>query len=104
MSLTASREHDPLTALVHRLSIAELAMDDGSVPTRLGEGVQIGTAVHLLRRGDDYFALVRMGDEVLAHRLEAGLGRLVWTIALASAGNASDRAIRVLAEAGIVTR
>jgi hypothetical protein len=47
-----------------------------------------------LRRGEGYFALVRMGDEVLAHRLEAGLGRLVWTIALASPGNASDRAIR----------
>ena len=104
MSITASREHDPLTALVHRLSIAELSMDEGAVPTRLEEGVQIGTAVHLLRRGEDYFALVRMGDEVLAHRLEAGLGRLVWTIALASTGNASDRAIRVLAEAGIVTR
>jgi len=104
MSITASREHDPLTALVHRLSIRDLSMDDGAGPTRLGEGVQIGTAVHLLRRGEDYFALVRMGDEVLAHRLEAGLGRLVWTIALASAGNASDRAIRVLAEAGIVTR
>jgi len=104
MSFTAFREHDPLTDLVHRLSIAELPMDEGAVPIRLEEGVQIGTAVHLLRRGEDYFALVRMGDEVLAHRLDAGLGRLVWTIALASTGNASDRAIRVLAEAGIVTR
>ena len=98
---------DPLTALVRRLPIIGSRPEDRATSEpeeRPAETVvQIGGDVRLVRRpGEFYYALVLVGQEVLPHLLDVGLGRLVWTLATAAPTASCERARRVLAEAGIV--
>ena len=61
-----------------------------------------GQRPRVVRRGDFYVVLVKLGQTVRTHLVDLDIGRLVWTLATAAPASGCERARRVLAEAGIV--
>jgi hypothetical protein len=61
-----------------------------------------GQRPRVVRRGNFYVVLVKLGQTVQTHLLDLDIGRLVWTLATAAPTSGCERARRVLAEAGIV--
>lgn len=104
---TPSQGRDPLTTLVRRLPPIKAREEAGTTlkgdgRSLLEETLQIGDDVRLVRRpGGFYIALVDVGPLILPHLLDAGLGRLVWTLATARPSGSCEGARRVLAECGI---
>jgi hypothetical protein len=107
MTTTApSQSRDPLTTLVQRLPPITAREEAGTTLkddcSLLEETLQIGDDVRLVRRpGGFYIALVEVGPLILPHLLDAGLGRLVWTLATARPSGSCERARRILTECGI---